>query len=240
MTDTSITGTRRTRSALGSSRRVELLDALQRHGACTVGELAAETGLHENTTREHLQRLIAEGYVRRERGTPAGRGRPRMQYRATRPSDVHQDPGALRRLEESIAQAALAQALLDGYGRATSDVAGAAREDGVRIGRDLDTARPAAPEPDGRPSDERQVLALDAHLDRMGFDPVLERETMTFHLWRCPFLELARDRPDVVCSVHLGLAQGVLDQVGGPVRADRLQPFVGPEHCTLRLRVEPD
>lgn len=234
-----ITGTdpldRRPRAALASGRRVELLDELQRNGPSTVGELATATGLHENTTREHLQRLIAEGYVHRERGTPDGRGRPRMRYRSTTARDVHEDPLATRRLEDSIAQAALVRALLDGYGAATDDIADSAQQHGASVGRKLVDASP----PPGRSAAcdprDRQILALDAHLDRMGFDPVLDPETLTFDLWRCPFLTLARSRPEVVCSVHLGLAQGVLEQVGGPVRAQALEPFVGPQHCALRL-----
>ncbi|MFI2752271.1 helix-turn-helix transcriptional regulator [Cellulomonas sp. P22] len=240
---------RRARSALASSSRVELLDALQRRGACTVDELAAATGLHENTTREHLQRLIAEGYVRRDPGTPAGRGRPPMRYRSTTARDVREDPLAARRLEDSIAQAALVRALLDGYGMAMDDVPGSAQQHGTRIGRHLDDdaaterspddVRRAAPEgSETYAAHERQVLALDAHLDRMGFDPVLDPDTLTFDLWRCPFLELAQERPEVVCSVHLGLAQGVLEQVGGPVRAQALEPFVGPRHCALRLTTD--
>lgn len=249
MDDSASTGPqgRRARSALASSRRVELLDALQRRGACTVDELAAATGLHENTTREHLQRLIAEGYVRRDPGTPAGRGRPPMRYRSTTARDVREDPLAARRLEDSIAQAALVRALLDGYGVAMDDVPGSAQRHGSRIGRRLGD-HAAGGSPDGLPAPhegsesdaarERQILALDAHLDKMGFDPVLDPDTLTFDLWRCPFLELALKRPEVVCSVHLGLAQGVLEQVGGPVHAQALEPFVGPQHCALRLTTD--
>lgn len=237
MTSTSA-AERRPRAVLASARRVELLDALQRSGPSTVGELAAATGLHENTTREHLQRLIAEGYVHREPGMPDGRGRPRMRYRSTTARDVREDPLATRRLEDSIAQAALVRALLDGYGNAIDDVAGSAQQHGAGVGRALVDSCPPVGSGAAGDSRDRQILALDAHLDRMGFDPVLDPETLTFDLWRCPFLSLARSRPEVVCSVHLGLAQGVLEQVGGPVRAQALQPFVGPQHCALRLTAE--
>ena len=90
--------------------------------------------------------------------------------------------------------------------------------------------------PDAAPGADRQLDALEGHLERLGFDPELDRSQMAFHLYRCPFLDLAKARPEVVCNVHLGLAQGVLDAVPGPVAARELLPFVGPEHCVLQLR----
>ena len=92
------------------------------------------------------------------------------------------------------------------------------------------------PDPTAAPGADRQLDALEGHLERLGFDPELDRSQLAFHLYRCPFLELAKARPEVVCNVHLGLAQGVLDAVPGPVAARELLPFVGPEHCVLQLR----
>ena len=39
-----------------------------------------------------------------------------------------------------------------------------------------------------------------------------------------------------MCSVHLDVVRGVLAEQGGPLTADRLEPFVGPAHCLLHLR----
>lgn len=226
---------RRTHAArtLASGSRVDLLHLLQEGGEHTVAELAGALGLHENTTREHLQRLVADGFARRAPEHRTVRGRPRMVYRAVRPEDVRSDPGAQRRLEDSIASVALTRVLLEGYGR---DV-GPTREAAELAGRTL-AADPALrpPATDGEGVD-RQLDALEAHLGRLGFDPELDREAMAFHLYRCPFEELARARPEVVCHVHLGLAKGVLGAVPGPVSAKRLLPFVGPEHCVLQLDV---
>ncbi|UZN05103.1 helix-turn-helix transcriptional regulator [Cellulomonas sp. S1-8] len=219
---------RRTPAArvLSSASRVELLHVLQNDGPSTTPALAARTGLHENTVREHLQRLVDARFVVREPERRTTRGRPRTVYRATTRDDVRNDPGAARRLSESIARARLTGLLLGGYGAAVADVAASAR----RAGRDMVDDLPALP---SGPHD--QVLALESHLDHLGFDPVMGADGTTFDLWRCPFLDLARQRPEVVCSVHLGLAQGVLEQVGGPVHAERLVPFVGPRHCELHL-----
>ncbi|KMM47171.1 MAG: helix-turn-helix domain-containing protein [Cellulomonas sp.] len=227
---------------LAAASRVDLLHILQRGGSHTVGALARATGLHENTTREHLARLVHDGYAVRAPEERTVRGRPRMLYRAASADDARHDPIAMGRLEESIAHVALTKVLISGFGRDLGPTREAARSAGRAL-----TAPGGALEPplDGdRPADDdrspaaeqRQLDALEGHLDRLGFDPERDDETLRVDLWRCPFLELARERPDVVCSVHLGLASGVLEAAGGPLAADRLRPFVGREHCVLELR----
>jgi predicted ArsR family transcriptional regulator len=57
-------------------------------------------------------------------------------------------------------------------------------------------------------------------------------------LTRCPLLEAAREHPDVVCSVHLGLVQGLLQDAGdadGAGTRARLLPFATSDACLLRL-----
>ncbi|GIG21683.1 transcriptional regulator [Cellulomonas chitinilytica] len=227
---------RRTQAArtLASGSRVDLLHLLQDGGEHTIGELATATGLHENTTREHLQRLVADGFAQRTPERRTVRGRPRMVYRAVSADDVRADPHARRRLEESIARVALTRVLLEGYGREVRSAPDAAQAAGRAMVADPDLH--AVPTPaEGTPVVDRQLDALEGHLERLGFDPELDRDEMAFHLYRCPFLDLAQARPEVVCNVHLGLAQGVLDAVPGPVAAHKLLPFVGPEHCVLQL-----
>ena len=220
--------TRRTPAArvMSSASRVDLLHALQDDGPSTTAALAARTGLHENTVREHLERLVEARYVVREREHRTTRGRPRTVYRAVCRDDVQRDPGSARHLAESVARARLTSLLLQGYGTGVDDVAASARAAGRAMVDEL-------PAPPSGALD--QLVALEAHLDQLGFDPLLDRERATFDLWRCPFLDLARQRPEVVCSVHLGLARGVLEQVGGPVRAERLVPFAAPRRCELHL-----
>ena len=50
------------------------------------------------------------------------------------------------------------------------------------------------------------------------------------------FLEIAESHGKVVCSVHLGLIQGVLEAWEAPVGADRLDEFVAPDLCLLHLK----
>jgi predicted ArsR family transcriptional regulator len=221
---------------LSAASRVSLLERLQSTGASTVGELANVTGLHENTTREHLARLVAAGYVVREPEHRNLRGRPRMVYRAVSADDMRADPVSRRRLEDSIASAALTRALLASYGQSLASPAQTALEAGREQGRErpLPQVLQNGATPPADPV-ERQLLALEAHLDTFGFDPEVDPDHLRVHMWRCPFADLARERTEIVCSVHMGLATGVLEAVGGPVRAEAIRPFVDRSHCVIEL-----
>src|SRR5512138_2907382 len=69
---------------LASRARADLLTLLRDSGQPVgVRDLARALGLHTNTVREHLDRLVEGGLVRSEASPPAGRGRPALRYRAT-------------------------------------------------------------------------------------------------------------------------------------------------------------
>ncbi|WP_426311341.1 helix-turn-helix transcriptional regulator [Cellulosimicrobium sp. E-16] len=224
--------------ALASSSRLTLLHALQERGPMTVADLSREAALCPSATREHLQRLADAGFVRSAPEVRTTRGRPRILYEAIAGEDPPRDDGASRRLGESLVRAALTRAVLGHHEPghhaaqgAGDDLAGTARAAGRRLVDVLRASGQDAPEP----TPENQLAALDDHLHQLGLDPELEEDRLRFHLYRCPFLTLAADREDVVCAVHLGLVQGVLAGVGGPVRAEALLPFVEPHHCVLQL-----
>lgn len=73
---------RRHYKALDSLSRINLLHELQTTGSLTITELSDATGLHPNTAREHLHRLIEAGLVRSETIPRAGKGRPQLRYHA--------------------------------------------------------------------------------------------------------------------------------------------------------------
>lgn len=74
---------------LTSLSRVNLLRELQTRGPLTVRELASTMGLHHNTTREHLHKLIDAGLVDSEPMPSPGRGRPQLRYRSLRGVTAH-------------------------------------------------------------------------------------------------------------------------------------------------------
>ena len=56
-------------------------------------------------------------------------------------------------------------------------------------------------------------------------------------LAHCPFLDLARDNPAVVCGIHRGLIAGSLAQLGESESATRvsLEPFVDATTCIAHI-----
>lgn len=241
--------------ALASDKRVSMLHALQRSdGPLGVDELAAAVDLHVNTAREHLERLIDSGFVASAPELRTTRGRPRILYSA-----VERIAPATT---DGWARDQLMRVLVAGYGRRLPSATGAAQDAGSVWGRSLTATRPelarrgqraaavtavdpagpvaihedcAVPAPFDRLAGLAQLAALEAQFDDLGFEPESDVERLEVHLHRCPFLDLAHERPEVVCSVHLGLARGVLAQEGGPLTAEWLEPFVEPQHCVLHL-----
>ena len=141
---------------------------------------------------------------------------------------------------DSWFRASLMAILLEGYGRRVTSRPEAA----ARAGQELASSWPPGRSAPGNDTDDdpalRQLAELEAHLEDLRFAPEVEPDRSAIHLRHCPFLDIARANPDVVCSVHLGIARGVLARTDGPLRAERLDPFVGPEHCILHLAVRPE
>ena len=85
----------------------------------------------------------------------------------------------------------------------------------------------------------RRVAVLFAE---MNFDPELvDSDSGTqrqIRLRACPYRDVARDHPDVVCAIHLGLLRGALSQLGNPPITVRLVPFVKPHLCMAYLTPE--
>jgi len=74
----------------------------------------------------------------------------------------------------------------------------------------------------------RKVVIL---LDELGFAPSGDARASVIRLHHCPLLEAAHRNPRVVCSVHLGVVRGALDEVGADpdrTQSTTLQPFSEP------------
>lgn len=221
-------GPRPARTASGrrlSPTRAALLETLQAQPEPTsLPALAATTGLHANTVREHLDGLRRAGLARRTQAPASGRGRPRWLYEATPQS--HEDP----RPEYAGLAAALAAVIV----RTSPDPADEARRAGAEWGRRL-AAEVEAPPADAEEA-RRHVAGI---FDDMGFAPESDAAARELRLTRCPLLEAAHQQPDVVCSVHLGIAQGALETYDAPTDGLELLPFVEPGACLLRLGGRP-
>lgn len=202
-------------AALSAASRRRLLDVLTADGPMDVARLAKAVGLHVTTARFHLDVLERAGLIRREAERAGRPGRPRQLYTVTAAAE----PG------EGYRQ--LADALADVL--ATDPDAGPRWAE--RAGRRW--AQMEVPPEDGLSWEEgtRRVGDL---FERLGFAPRLLDDAAARHLEldACPFRDLARAYPDIVCTVHLGLLRGSLNRLGVATgeRAG-LRPFVEPELC---------
>jgi predicted ArsR family transcriptional regulator len=200
-----------------------------------VQELASRVGLHPNTIRAHLELLVEYGHVTRLRDESRRPGRPRQMYAVAAPPEPSPPQESQQRNFQLLA------AVLAGYLRHTEDPQAAAVEAGHLFGARLieaTTAGPAAATGSDEPSlaTVSRVLKM---LDDIGFQPELTEDRTAIRLHHCPFHELAQDQPDIVCSVHLGLLRGALQQLGAPPESTRLIPFVTPRLCVVELGQQP-
>jgi predicted ArsR family transcriptional regulator len=205
-----------------SPSRAAVLELLHQVGRPqNLAELSRTTGLHTNTLREHLEALVDRGLARRFRAAPSGRGRPAWLYEAT---PVELGPAGSE-------YAGLAATLAAHIHRTSSDP----REDAVAAGTSWghELARKAGrPDGGGTVDARRKVVRL---LDDVGFSPETDDRATTARLTRCPLLDTAKEFPDVVCGVHLGIVRGALDEYGADSGRTALTPFAEPGACRLDL-----
>src|SRR5262249_11547530 len=154
-----------------------------------------------NTVRLHLDRLREVELVEVEsvhRGTV---GRPQHLYSLA--------PGA-----PGLGFDPPAHALLAGLLAALAERIGAVAEDAADPGHAWGASRAA------RTKGTSCVRALVNELDRLGFEPRFGPGDGTaegaarIEFLHCPFRELAEAYPELVCNLHRGLCDGVVDSAG--------------------------
>jgi len=214
----------RAHRVLASISRVAVLETLrQAERPMAVRELAERMNLHDNTVRKHLDLLVESGFATRVRDGATRRGRPRYVYAAVPESSPE---------ETRLDGYWLLASVFAAYLHDADDPQAAAEEAGRRFGAG------SVHEPGvggGPPAVERVVQML----DDIGFQPELAAAGDEIRLRHCPFHELARDRQEVVCGIHLGLIRGALQQLGAPQEALRLVPFVTPTLCVVQMGPRP-
>jgi predicted ArsR family transcriptional regulator len=207
----SVSDTTQARALAGTSRRA-ILDYLVAAGrAVDVSELTAHVELNHNAIRKHLALLVEAGFVTEDTEERHARGRPRLLYRAA------QQQGGTPSPYQRVA-VLLARALATGNSPEA-------------IGRE---AGPNRPTPQNAVA---PVEALAESLAHDGFEPAVERRPgrTDIVLRACPFVDAARENPDVVCRLHLGIAEATAAAIGG-VSVEALDAR-DPEREGCRLRV---
>jgi predicted ArsR family transcriptional regulator len=205
-----------------SKPRRRLLKLLRRSDTpMDVYQLADTTGLHITTIRFHLDLLTKAGQVTVQKTPRTTPGRPRTVYTA---HTEEAPPDGYRPL------AALLAANL-------GPTPHTRRRRAEKAGRDWASTLILATSNSSPDETAHRIVDLFAE---MNFDPELadpapgtgERE---IRLRACPYRDVAREHPEVVCAIHLGLLQGALTQLGAPPTTVRLVPFVKPHLCLVYL-----
>ncbi len=207
--------------ALGDPTRHEIFRYVVDAGRpVDVAELTDYLGLNHNAIRQHLAKLVhaellVEGQAQR------GRGRPRLLYSVNPRAESRWGVmGPYERLSLLLAEMVRTQ------------------DSAVEVGRRSVRRRRLAK----AEKDDPLGVLVDA-MERQGFDP--ETRTRGGHtevvLRTCPFATTALADPDTVCSLHLGMAQGVADLTGRRVVVDDLVPHDPRRaNCRLLIHVESD
>ncbi len=211
---------------LAATSRVHLLDVLRASDRpLDARELAAASRLHVSTVRFHLDVLVEAGLVL-SRPAPGGtRGRPRLLYTPASAGGVATAADTGYQLLAAVLAGHWAQAPGEGVQRAE------------RAGRVWAGAQGLTRQPLAGLSVAEAAVRVSGLFAGIGFDPELraDGETLQIRLHACPFRSVAEAHPEVVCSLHLGLLRGALDELGAPPATTRLQPFVEPHLCLAHI-----
>ncbi|GAB3024255.1 helix-turn-helix transcriptional regulator [Mycobacterium bourgelatii] len=188
----------------------------------SIAEIADELAVHPNTVRFHLDALISAQRVEQLIGDTAGPGRPPVLFRAAR----RMDPAGPTNYR------LVANILTNHFASSTDDPVAAAAELGRSWGPSL-----VEPSPGRALSKTQAVIQLVDVLDDLGFkpEPPPARGAKAIRLRHCPFHDLVDTHGTMICALHLGLMQGALTGMRGPVTVDRLDPLVEPDLCVAHL-----
>lgn len=183
-----------------------------------VAELTDHVQLNHNAVRKHLAVLKDADLVVEEVEDRDRPGRPRLLY------SLH--PDASGRWGTAGSYPWLANLLASAL-RRRQDPRQVGRQDGHRRAAELSGTGDS-------------VDLLEAEMVRRGFEPtrVKKGRRVEFVLGRCPFVEVAESDSGTVCQLHLGLAEGLTEGLGGH-EVERLVAKQ-PRRAGCRLVVRPE
>ncbi|WP_153505011.1 helix-turn-helix transcriptional regulator [Cumulibacter manganitolerans] len=219
----------------GSAVRRRIVEELEQRPdeGLTAVELAGVLGVHTSTARFHLDQLVYRhtldaAFERR------GVGRPRKVYRLS----PGRAPVALP--EQQASSLGLLTGLLTEMVASQGSRLTTPDEAGQRWA--AANVRPDAPATPARTQREwlHKVRSLMHVLSSWGYGPTVtahatdrEAEIVLTH---CPFRDLAKANPDVVCGIHRGLIRGSMQGLGEQHTEVDLVPFAqGGDACIAHL-----
>jgi predicted ArsR family transcriptional regulator len=185
-----------------------------------VAELTSYLELNHNAIRQHLAKLVDADLVMEEKAPSSGRGgRPRLLYTINPVAEGRWGPsGPYERLSLLLSEIIRTGAHPVEVGR--------------RAGGRLRLGSSAVLDP---------MTELVEQMARQGFDPAVKQRgnDVVVTLRTCPFLTTALADPETVCNLHLGIAQGIADSLGGIVIDELVPKDPRRANCRLRCHLAP-
>lgn len=175
-------------------------------GEATTEQLASSLELHVNGVRRHLDLMQGAGLLERRR-LKHGRGRPRDLWR------IAPGAGSADRPEEHYVD--VARWLARAVPRSEASLR-RVEETGRQVGRELPVAAGGSI-PEG----------LARAFADLGFQPAMTSDddgAITCEQTNCPYRASVRENPDVVCRLHRGITEGLLEQLAPGARLIRFEP----------------
>jgi predicted ArsR family transcriptional regulator len=205
--------------ALGDPTRHKIFEYISDSGdAVGVAELTELLGLHHNAIRQHLAKLVDADLVVEVAPVVAGRGRPRLQYMVAPSAESRW--GAIGPYERLAV-------LLTEVVRSGESPVDVGRRVGLRqrLGGAVDDADP--------------VASLVEEMESQGFAPAVREHgrAVDVTLQVCPFESAVLADPDTICQLHLGLAQGLAEAIGGVEVLELVPKDPRRAHCRLRCEL---
>lgn len=185
--------------ALGDNTRYAIYLELARAPApLSTADIAESLDLHVNTIRPHLERMREVGLLDVTTEARRGVGRPQHLYALSPDApSLGLEPPSYPML------AAMLLRLAENVGIDPDDALEVGREEGQVIAASLRGKIDC-------------LDALTAEQAELGFDPTrVDDDTSVIAFGHCPYGELARANSELVCSMHCGLVEGFVDELGG-------------------------
>lgn len=203
--------------ALGEATRYRIFRyVVDADGPVGVAAITAHVGLNHNSVRQHLAKLCAAGLLVEEVARSGGPGRPTLRYRAAAAA------GALSGASSPYEHLSLLLLEVLGGGDPVEVGAAAGRRALSPVKGDVD------------PLD-----VLEARMTQQGFHSRREQTGTAVELVvsSCPFEAAAAANAEIVCELHRGMAQGMVEALGSDVVHVGLDPG-NPRADGCRIRLE--
>ena len=193
-------------------------------------DAAATLDMSRELAAFHLDRLVEGGlleaeYRRRSGRSGPGAGRPAKLYRRANRDVTVTLPPRHYDLAADVMATALDRLAGDSGAAVAAEVA---RERGRAAGSEARRASRGR----GR---GRVMTQLSDVMRSAGYEPTVDAATGTMELRNCPYHALAAEHRELTCGMNVAWAEGVIESLGAPVRAE-FAPVPG--RCCVVLHPE--